>query len=69
MFRKGKCIFGLLLALAVSAFVSGCSTVDFGRGIIREIKEYKDGLCQEIKEVKDSFLEEIHEWVKEDEQK
>lgn len=67
MFRKGKWIFGMLAALVVTTSVTGCSTVDFGRGIVREIKEYKDNLCQEIKEVKDDFLEEIHDWVKEDE--
>lgn len=67
MLKKSKWIFGMLSALAVSSLVSGCSAVDLGHGIIREVKDYKDNICQEIKEIKDGFLEEVHDWMKEDE--
>lgn len=52
----------LILALLMEG-VTGCSSMDLVRGVIREYEDNKEGIKSELYELKEAAKSEIEEWV------
>lgn len=52
----------LILALLTEG-VTGCSSMDLVRGVIREYEDNKEGIKSELYELKEAAKSEIEEWI------